>query len=174
MSVRATRRKRKEIGRKIGRKKQEVSFCLNANRQQILLTAERRNQLCAQGRVIAGLRTLGDLPQLPYVQSCGSSLVVIARRPAALLASNGVVLNRLTDPCSLAIVPPNTYIHSSLCSHAYKSTHPHTHTHTHPHPHTHTHTHTHAHNCSKRTSFPTYVGVLYIGICISECFSVCP
>ena len=58
--VRTTRRK-KETERKIGEEK-ERSLYLDADRQEILLTAQRREQLCGQGRVIAGLGTLRDLP----------------------------------------------------------------------------------------------------------------
>jgi hypothetical protein len=69
-----------------------------------------REQLCSQGRVIAGLGALRDLPQLPYLQGCGSSLVAIARQSAAQPAGTGVVLNRLTDPRGFGIFPLNTHI----------------------------------------------------------------
>ena len=69
--------------------------------------------------------TLRDLPQLPYVQCCGSSFVVIARRFAAKLASSGAAFNRLTDQCSFGILPLNTYIPVSAVTdaNAHKQTH---------------------------------------------------
>jgi len=81
-----------------------------------------------RGVVIAGLHTLRDLPQLPYAQGCGSSHVVTARRPAALLASDGVVLNSLTVPCCFRIVQPNIYIALSLQLRTKIHTHKHTNT----------------------------------------------